>query len=297
MVAGSYRLEPDRPELDAPVLVHALTGFMDAGGASRLAIEHLLESCSHKRLATFDIDALFDFRARRPRTVFREDHYESLAMPEMALDVATDSAGERFLVLHGVEADTAWGALADSVVRLVEDLGVRKTVGLHAIPWPAPHTRPVNVTRHANDPSLIGGAQPWVGSIEVPGSLSALIELRLGERQHPAMGFAAHIPHYLVQAEYPRGALVLLEALSSSTGLEVPLEELRSAAEESDADISIQIATNPENLEAVSTLEEQYDALMAGRAEDSDVGDLTTDVDIAAQVEAFLADLERGESS
>ena len=136
-----------------------------------------------------------------------------------------------------------------------------------------------------------------MGSIEVPGSLSALIELRLGERQHPAMGFAAHIPHYLVQAEYPRGALVLLEALSSSTGLEVPLEELRSAAEESDADISIQIATNPENLEAVSTLEEQYDALMAGRAEDSDVGDLTTDVDIAAQVEAFLADLERGESS
>ncbi|MCU0263157.1 MAG: PAC2 family protein, partial [Candidatus Nanopelagicales bacterium] len=60
MTAGSYRLEPDRPELGAPVLVHGLTGFMDAGGASRLAIEHLLQTSEHTRIATFDIDALFD---------------------------------------------------------------------------------------------------------------------------------------------------------------------------------------------------------------------------------------------
>ncbi len=297
MTAGSYRLEPGRPELRAPVLVHGLTGFMDAGGASRLAVEHLLESCEHSRVATFDIDALFDFRARRPRTIFRADHYESIAMPELALDAAVDAHGEPFLVLHGVEPDTAWGVVSDSVIRLVEHFGVRRVVGMHAIPWPAPHTRPVNITVHGNDPSLTAGNRPWVGSIEVPGSLAALIELRLGERGHQAMGFAAHVPHYLVQAEFPRGALALLQSLCAATGLAVPLDELRSAAEESDADISIQIATNPENMEAVTTLEDQYDALMAGRAEGAEpAGDLTTDADIAAQVEAFLAELERGES-
>jgi len=296
VTAGSYRLEPDRPELGAPVLVHGLTGFMDAGGASRLAVEHLLESCEHTRVATFDIDALFDYRGRRPRTVFDSDHYESVAMPELVVDAAVDERGERFLILHGSEPDTAWGAVSNGIIRLVDTLGVRLVVGLHAIPWPAPHTRPINITVHANDPTLTVGAQPWVGSLEVPGSLSALLELRLGEQDRPAMGFAAHVPHYLVQAEFPRGALALLQALSAATGMAVPLDELREAAEESDADISIQIASNPENMEAVTTLEQQYDAMMAGRADRPAGADaLPSDTDIAAQVEAFLAQLDQGD--
>lgn len=297
MVAGSYRLEPDRPELGAPVLVHGLTGFMDAGGAGRIAIEHLLETCEPTRIATFDIDSLYDYRGRRPRTVFNADRYTSVAMPELVVDAAVDEGGERFLILHGSEPDTAWGAVSDGIVRLVEALGVRLVVGIQAIPWPAPHTRPINVTVHANDPTLTVGTQPWVGSLEVPGSLAALVELRLGARDRPAMGFAAHVPHYLVQAEFPRGALTLLQSVSAATGLSVPLDTLREAAEESDADISIQIATNPENLEAVTTLEEQYDALMADRASEplDEAQSLAIDVDIAAQVEAFLADLEQGD--
>ena len=298
MTAGSYRLEPERPELGAPVLVHGLTGFMDAGGAARLAVEHVLETCRPTRVATFDIDSLYDYRGRRPRTVFDADHYESVQMPELVVDAAVDAHGERFLILHGSEPDTAWGAVSDGIIRLIEALGVRLVVGLHAIPWPAPHTRPINVTVHGNDPTLLSGAQPWVGSIEVPGSLAALLEVRLGMRNRPAMGFAAHVPHYLVQAEFPRGALALLQSLGTATGLAIPLDDLREAAEESDADISIQIATNPENLDAVTTLEAQHDALMSSRVDLGDTpGPLGADSDIAAQVEAFLAELEQGESS
>lgn len=297
MTAGSYRLEPERPELGAPVFVHALTGFMDAGGAGRLAVEHILENCEPVRVATFDVDSLFDYRSRRPRTVFDADHYESVDMPELVVDAAVDEHGERFLVLHGSEPDMAWSAVADNVVRLIESLGVRMVVGLHSIPWPAPHTRPINVTVHANDPSLVVGNRPWVGSIEVPGSLAALLELRLGARDKPAMGFAAHVPHYLVQAQFPRGALVLLQSLCSATGLALPLDDLREAADESDADITIQVAANPENLEAVTALEAQYDSAMNSRAQDpSEAANLGSDLDIAAQVEAFLAELEQGEA-
>ena len=37
-----YQLEADVPELGRPVLIQALTGFVDAGDAGRLAREHLL---------------------------------------------------------------------------------------------------------------------------------------------------------------------------------------------------------------------------------------------------------------
>ncbi len=295
MTVVPYELDPDRPTLGTPVLVHGLTGFMDAGGASRLAIEHILETCEHSRVATFDIDALFDYRGRRPRTVFESDHYASVAMPELVVDAAVDTQGEQFLVLHGSEPDLGWGALTDSIVTLTEELRVRLVIGMHAIPWPAPHTRPVNVTVHANDPSLVGRSRPWVGSLEVPGSLAALVELRLGERQRAAMGFAAHVPHYLVQSQFPRGALVLLQSLGSAAGLSFLLDELRAASDESDADISLQIASNPDNLEAVAALEAQYDSLMGSRSDPEPPGPISSDADIAAQVEAFLAQLDRGD--
>jgi hypothetical protein len=77
----------------------------------------------------------------------------------------------------------------------------------------------------------------------------------------------------------------------------IPLDDLRAAADESDADISLQIASNPENLEAVTTLEEQYDSLMASRQSEPMGGaeTLAADSDIASQVEAFLAQLDPGD--
>jgi hypothetical protein len=291
MTAGSYKMAEPAGDLGTPVLVHALTGFMDAGGSSRMAIEHILATVPHRRLVTFDIDEIYDYRARRPRTIFESDHYESITMPELAIDAATDEHGERFLVLHGVEPDFAWSRVSESLVEVIRALRVRLVVGMHAIPWPAPHTRAINTTVHANDASLAPGNQPWVGSIEVPGSLQALLELRLGIHGIPAMGFAAHIPHYLAQAEFPRGALTLLQAVANQTGLALPLGDLRTAAEESDADISLQIAANAENMEAVVALESQHDAIMAARERDPDERAPSED-DIAAQIEAFLADLD-----
>jgi hypothetical protein len=294
MPVGSYRLAEPAGDLGTPVLLHGLTGFMDAGGSARLAMEHVLSSTSHRRLATFDIDEIFDYRARRPRTIFEADHYESISMPELAIDAATDEHGERFLILHGVEPDLGWSRVTDALVEVIRGLRVRMAVGVHAIPWPAPHSRPINVTMHANDASLLPNNRPWVGNLEVPGSLSALLEMRLGMASIPAMGFAAHIPHYLVQADFPRGALTLLQSVAAATGLALPLADLRDAAEESDADIAIQIASNAENMEAVASLESQHDALMAARASEPGTGPLsaTTDDDIAAQIEAFLANLD-----
>ena len=39
-----------------------------------------------------------------------------------------------------------------------------------------------------------------------PSSAQALLELRLGEWGHDAMGFVAHVPHYVAQFDYPAAA-------------------------------------------------------------------------------------------
>ena len=53
-----------------PILIHAFNGFVDAGGGVRQLAEHILDSCSHTLIASFDVDELIDYRARRPRMQF-----------------------------------------------------------------------------------------------------------------------------------------------------------------------------------------------------------------------------------
>ena len=51
----------ETPDVDAPVLVAAFDGWVDGGRAGTMAAEQLAES--GRVVATFDSDALFDYRA------------------------------------------------------------------------------------------------------------------------------------------------------------------------------------------------------------------------------------------
>ena len=287
-----------RPSSAQSVLLHSLTGFLDAGSAGRLAVEHLMAELPNEKIAEIDIDSLYDYRARRPRMTFLTDHYGEIDIPELSVHELTDEAGTTFLVMHGPEPDFRWRAFADEAVWLALTLDTGLFLGVHAVPWPAPHTRPVNITAHSNDPALISDRQAFIGDLEVPGHVAGMLELRFDSEGIPAMGFAAHVPHYLSGAEYPRAAVALLEAVSAQTGLLLPLPGLRERAEESDADIAIQIAGEAENMQAVMMLEQQYDDFMASTGStdiDAEEAELLDGEDIAAQVEEFLAGREHPE--
>lgn len=292
-----YEVHTDDVDLDAPVLVHALSGFLDAGAARQLAVGHVLATLESRTIATFDVDAIYDYRARRPRMVFDTDHYASIDLPELLLTEVHDTRGRGFLLLHGPEPDFAWRAFSAAVVQIVERFGVRRSIGLNAIPWAAPHTRPVGVTMHATDPSLVTRRPDFVGAIEIPGHLAGGLEIALGAAGHEALGFAVHVPHYLAQVEYPRAALRLLEETSVAGSLALDLTALAVAADASDREIEAQIAGNPENVEAVRALEAQYDAIVRG-AESAlplaDLGDepLPSGDEIAAAVEQFLREMD-----
>src|SRR5664279_4504169 len=80
-----YEVVPDVPELARPVLIEALDGFIDAGGAKRLATAALLAAAEAEPIVRFDADQLFDYRARRPAMLFAKDHWESYDEPRLAI--------------------------------------------------------------------------------------------------------------------------------------------------------------------------------------------------------------------
>jgi predicted ATP-grasp superfamily ATP-dependent carboligase len=291
MTAELYRIDAEPSTRAGMVLIHALTGFVDAGQAGSLAVAHLLANLEHRVVATFDVDQLIDYRSRRPVMIFDEDRWASYEQPELVLYEVRDCAGVAFLLLTGPEPDLQWERFAGAVRELIERYGVGLTVGLGAVPMAVPHTRPATVTAHATRRELISGYQRWFNTMQIPGHAGGLVELRLGEAGHDAMGFVVHVPHYLARMEYPESARGLLEHLARSSGLDLPVEALRPAAQRVLAEVSEQVARSPESMSIVASLEAQFDAATGASDRRSlDAGPLPTGDEIAAELEQFLAE-------
>lgn len=292
-----YELEPDLPDLGSPVLIQALDGFVDAGSAKRLAREHLLESHGSRVVATFDVDVLLDYRARRPVMTYDEDHWADYTEPQLAVHLLHDADGTPFLVLAGPEPDVRWEGFLAGVQQLVADLGVRLTVGLNAIPMAVPHTRPLGMIAHATRPEMVAGHEKWVGKVQVPSTAGHLLEYRLGQNGHDAAGFAVAVPHYLAETEFPAAAMALLESVSGLTGLSLPAGELLEAATSVRAQIDEQVGASEEVGAVVRALEQQYDAYLVGsrRSLLAEMGgSLPTADELGDELERFLADQQDG---
>jgi hypothetical protein len=283
--------------LESLTMVVALEGFLDAGNSAGLAARHLTSLADGGSVvATFDVDQFHDYRARRPAVSFVRDHYASYDAPRLVVRLLRDAGDTPYLLLHGPEPDNRWEAFCRAVHEVVERLQVTLVVSMGSVPMAVPHTRPIAVTHHANDPSLIAGANPWQGELRVPSSAQALLEIRLGEWNRDAQGFVAHVPHYLAQLDYPRASLVLLEHVERSGRLTLDLTALRTVAEEREEEIARYLAANSEVEDVVASLERQYDAFAQAEAEGSNLlaedQPIPTGEEIGQQFEAFLAGLE-----
>jgi predicted ATP-grasp superfamily ATP-dependent carboligase len=225
---------------------------------------------------------------------FERDHWEHYDAPELAMHLMRDAAGTPFLLLNGPEPDHEWERFAAGVRDVAKRMKAGLTVGFHGIPMGAPHTRPLGVTAHGTRPGLTDGYPPLVDRLQVPGSAAALLEFRLGEDDRPAVGFAVHVPHYLAQAAYPTAAVTLLDSVAKATGLRLPDEALREAAEQTDEEIRRQVEGSEEITEVVQALERQYDAYAEGAGRDGLLADgedrMPTADELGAQFEQFLAE-------
>lgn len=300
----------EAPELEgvrALPMVVALDGFLDAGNAGALACRHLVRHGATSPdgggvvVATFDVDQLHDYRARRPPMTFARDHYEGYEAPRLVVRLLHDTGGSPYLLLHGPEPDVRWEAFCRAVLEVIQRFDVALVVSMGSVPMAVPHTRPIAITHHANNPSLLTGTSPWRGELRVPSSAQALLEVRLGEWGHDAQGFVAHVPHYLAQLDFPRASIALLEQVELAARLTIELTELAEDAEAREDEVARYLAANEEVRDVVTALEQQYDTFARAEADGSSLlaedEPLPTGEDLGRQFEQFLAGLDRPDDS
>jgi hypothetical protein len=267
------------PELRSPILIVALDGWVDAGAAATTAAGQVARDAT--LVATFDADALFDYRARRPTLEIENGRPSLLTWPELALRQAR--VGEHdVLVLSGAEPDYRWQEFSAAVVELARRFGVVQWISLGSIPAPVAHTRPVPIMGTASGPGLLrGGVEPGPeGTMRVPAAAVSVLEMAAVDAGIPSVGYFAQVPHY-VSGPAPAGAIELIRILGAHLGAEIALGSLPEEARQIRVRLDLAMATDEATRAHVARLEARADE------EHPPSGD-----DLIADIERFLR--ERG---
>ena len=188
-------------------LVITMGGLTEAGGARRMMEERLLEGFSNYKLGSFDTDQLYDYAGHRPTIIFDRDHFRQYDKPEIALYQVNDSNDQPFLLLSGPEPSFKWEAMAEAIEHIIDVLNIKDVVLLQSIPAPAPHTRPIFISKFASKPDLVGIFDGIPATVQMSASFTGMLTIRLGEHNIDVIGLIAHVPHYLADGDYPPAAI------------------------------------------------------------------------------------------
>lgn len=274
-----------RPELEAPLLVVVLEGWIDAGLGAGTAIETISAATSMELVARFDTDALLDHRARRPTMHLADGIQTGLTWPTIELRAGADPEGNDVLFLLGAEPDHSWRAFSHAVVDLALEFGTRMVVGLGAYPAPVPHTRSTRVVPTTASRELASQVGTIAGHVDVPAGVQAAIEELANENGLPSIGLWAQVPHYASAMPYPAAGLALIESLVEVGHVRFATGTLAEEAAAARSRLDTLIADSEEHQQLVRELEGQLDA----QAE-ADGRPLPSGEELAAELERFLRD-------
>lgn len=275
---ASYELLVEPDEVVAPALIVSFEDWVDAAGAGSAAARHIAEGGDV--IATFDPDALYDYRSHRPVLDIIDGTPKEFAWPRMTLTRRRLAERDLF-VLTGPEPDYRWQAFAEDVLELSLRIGIVEHVSLGAIPAAVPHTAQTPVMMTASSEELMRGASPTEGLLRVPAAAVSLVEWTLAGNGIPAVGFWAQVPHYAMP--FAAGAIALIRKVEDHLAVTIGAGALEDEDARQRVALQQMLEDNPEARDYIARLEG-----LVGEAS------VPSPENIAEEVERFLRNQRRG---
>ncbi|MBM3674167.1 MAG: PAC2 family protein [Actinobacteria bacterium] len=266
------------PELDDPVMVVALTGWVDAGIAGTGALAVLANQAGRvNRFGAIDLADLCDLQQTRPTVRLVDGVTHGAEWP--AVELVSGRVGRDVVLVSGPEPSIRWRAFSAAVVEAAFRLGVRTVVALGGMPAPVSHRRPVSVLATASSRSVAQESGALRADYVGPTGAQTVLQVALGEAGIRAIGLWAQVPHYVAGTPSPTAIRALLERLRDLTGV---YADLRALDEQSDAYLE-KVEEGLDGRPDVADLVRRLDA--SAGPEDLPSGD-----DLAREIERFLRD-------
>ncbi len=288
MRVGAFELYDPVPELrDARAFV-MLSPWIDVGEVGSASLQLLETHVQTKELGKLrKPETFYDFTRYRPRISLVEGQ-RRISIPNTFVSYAR--AGEKgdFVFLHCLEPHAMGETYAESTLKLLERLNVKKYCLLGGMYDSVPHTRPLIVTGSASESSLerkLREASVKASSYQGPTTINILVSEQAPKQGIITMTLIVHLPHYVQLEQDYSGQYTLLSLVSSLYDLHIDLSRIKRRGEEQYHMISQALEANPEARELVRAMETSYDEGAEERKEPMPR--------LSPEVEEFLRDMEK----
>jgi hypothetical protein len=242
------------PTLDRPLMVVALSGWVDAGVAGEGAVTVLLEQLlDEDPFATLDLTDLLDLQQTRPTAHFAEGGLRVIDWPEIQL--VSGRIGRDVVLVHGPEPSLRWPAVAAEIVDVARRLGVVDAVTLAGMPALVSHRRALPVLATATSRSLAQEVGPLRPDYAGPTGTQTIVQHALGAAGVPCVGLWVQVPQYVAGSPSPPAVRALLARLAEVHRVELRFQALDARTEAYLARVEEGLAARPDVKEIVDRLD------------------------------------------
>ena len=262
------------PTLKDPVLVVAITGWVDAGSTGELAASTLVSNLEGGRsFGKYALDDLVDLQQTRPTVELIDGATRSITWPHLWLDAGR--AGRDVVVVRGPEPSLRWPTVSRDLVEVANRLGVVEAFTLGGMPAVVSHRRPVPILATATARSLAQEVGAIRADYDGPTGMQTVLQVELGTAGIPTVGLWAQVPHYVSGNPSPPAVRAMLNRLTELAGIAVASDDLDAEIETYADKVEEGLADRPDVADLVTAIEEQ------------NVEEVSGDV-LADEIERFL---------
>jgi hypothetical protein len=265
------------PPLREPLLVVALTGWVDAGFAGTGTMEALAAQLDGaEEFATLDLTDLLDLQQTRPTARFVSGGLRVIEWPRITL--VSGRVGRDVVLLSGPEPSIRWPATAAELVDAAERLGVTQAVTVAGMPALASHRRAVPVLATATSRGLAQEIAPLRPDYSGPTGMQTVLQHALGLAGIPCIGLWAQVPQYVSGSPSPPAVRAMLGRLAELFHLDLDLSVLDSRCDAYVEKVDEGLSQRPDVGELVRRLE----------AETENQGEMPSADELVSEIERFL---------
>jgi proteasome assembly chaperone (PAC2) family protein len=277
-MASAYLKFESTPKLTDATLLVALAGWMDGGLVSTGTVRSLMNGRALTHIATIDSDPFYIYNfpgsmeiaaVFRPHVKYEQGFITDLQVPE---NVFHCDEANNLVFFIGQEPNLKWQAFADAIFELAETVGVKRIMFIGSFGGTVPHTRDSRLfgsVSHALLRERLDQHNVRLSDYEGPSGFSTLLLAQSPKHDIEMMSLVAEIPGYL-QGLNPLSIEAVTRRLSALLDLPVDFDQLRSASNEWEAEVSEAVEHDKKLAATVRKLEERYDNELIGVVPEDD---------------------------
>jgi proteasome assembly chaperone (PAC2) family protein len=216
------------------ILIIGLNGWVNAGEVSTFTAKYLTDKLEAKKLGEFPPENFHHYMIQRPLVSIKQGIIQSYISPRNEFFYWKNGKSKPdLLLLLGSEPHLNWPGYAEAILKLAEEVGVKKICTMGSYLADISHEIETPITGGANNKELITELKN-VGvaltNYRGPTSVYSEILWRGKAKKIDVMSLWCAVPIY-VKGLYPEAVYNLLKTIMQLTDLKLDLKDLKEKAE------------------------------------------------------------------